>query len=127
MQQLRVLHLVNVAGWKYTDRISGGTSSAATQSQVAENSVLTLKIVSSKNKANMSDNIFTSHTVFSFYRLEQVMPKYDRKESFEEDFGYIEPGHGVKGKPRWLCDENVADMYTLHDGKNFYCGITQPL
>lgn len=56
------------------------------------------------------------------------MPKYDRKESFEEDFGYIEPGHGIKGKPRWLlCDEDVADMYTLHDGKNFYCGITQPL
>lgn len=107
----------------------GGTSSAATQSPVAENSVLTLKIVSSKNKANTSGNIFTSHTVFSFfYRLEQVMPKYDRKGSFEEDFGYIEPGHGIKGKPRWLlCEESVADTYTLHDGKNFYCGITQPL
>ena len=38
----------------------------------------------------------------------------------------IEPEHGVKGKQRWLLsDEDVADMYTLHDGKN-YCGVNQP-
>ena len=56
------------------------------------------------------------------------MSKCDGKVSFDEGFGYTEPGRGVKGKQRWLLsDEDVADMYTLHDGrKKFCCGVTQP-
>ena len=46
------------------------------------------------------------------------MSKCDGKVSFDEGFGYIEPRRGVKGKQRWLLsDEDVSDMYTLHDGK----------
>ena len=56
------------------------------------------------------------------------MSKCDGKVSFDEGFGYIETGHGVKGKQRWLLsDEDVADMYTRMTGrKKFYCGATQP-
>ena len=32
--------------------------------------------------------------------------------------GYIEPGHGAKGKQRWLASpEDLKDMYTAHEGK----------
>ena len=53
------------------------------------------------------------------------MSKCDGKVSFDEGFGYIEPGHRVKGKQRWLLsDEDVANMYTLHD--EILLGVTQP-
>ena len=46
------------------------------------------------------------------------MSKCDGKASVDGGFGYIEPGHGVKGKQRWLMNnEDVADMYTVHEGK----------
>ena len=35
-----------------------------------------------------------------------------------EAFGYIEPGHGAKGKERWLVTpENLRDMYAIHGDK----------
>ena len=34
------------------------------------------------------------------------------------DLGYIEPGHGTKGRKQWLNnDEDVREMYTKHAGK----------
>lgn len=34
------------------------------------------------------------------------------------DIGYIEPGHGSKGKKQWLIrDDDVQDMYKKHEGK----------
>ena len=109
----------------------GSTSSATTQSPVAENPALTLKIVSSKKKSEyVIQNLRLTTRFSSLTSLkEQVMSKCDGKVSFDEGFGYIEPGRGVKGKQRWLLsDEDVSDMYTLHDGekKKFYCGVTQP-
>ena len=35
-----------------------------------------------------------------------------------ENFGYIEPGRGAKGKQRWLASaEDLEDMYCVHHGK----------
>lgn len=35
-----------------------------------------------------------------------------------DNFGFIEPGHGVKGKQRWLIsNEDLKDMYAIHQGK----------
>ena len=35
-----------------------------------------------------------------------------------ESFGYIEPGHGAKGKQRWLaCSEDLDDLYRVYHGK----------
>ena len=108
----------------------GGTSSASVQSPAAENPALTLKIVSSKKKSEyVIQNLRLTTRFSSLNNLkEQVMSKCDGKVSFDEGFGYIEPGRGVKGKQRWLLsDEDVADMYTLHDGKKeIYCGVTRP-
>ena len=54
------------------------------------------------------------------------MSKRDGKVSFDEGFGYIEQGYGVKGKQRWLLsDEDIANMYTLQR-KKIHCGVTQP-
>ena len=98
----------------------GGTSSASAQSLAAENPALTLKIVSSKKRSEYVIQNLRLTTRFSSLKnlKEQVMSKCDGKVSFDEGFGYIEPGRGVKGKQRWLLsDEDVADMYTLHNGK----------
>ena len=35
-----------------------------------------------------------------------------------ESFGYIEPGHGARGKQRWLTSaDDLEDMYSTHKGK----------
>ena len=35
-----------------------------------------------------------------------------------ESFGYIEPGHGAKGKQRWLTSiDDLKNMYHVHKGK----------
>lgn len=34
------------------------------------------------------------------------------------NIGYIEPGHGLKGKQKWLLDDNdVSEMYAVHKNK----------
>ena len=108
-----------------------GTSSATTHSPAAENPALTLKIVSSKKKIEyIIQNLRLTSWFSSLTSLkEQVMSECDGKVSFDEGFGYIEPGRGVKGKQRWLLsDEDVSDMYTLHDGKkrNFAVVLLSP-
>ena len=33
--------------------------------------------------------------------------------------GYVEPGHGAKGKQRWIINnEDLEDMYKIHEGKS---------
>ena len=35
------------------------------------------------------------------------------------DIGYLEPGHGMKGRKQWLnTDDDVEVMYEKHAGKN---------
>ena len=35
-----------------------------------------------------------------------------------DSFGYIEPGHRLKGKQRWLVqDQDVMEMYVCYEGK----------
>ena len=45
-----------------------------------------------------------------------------------ENFGYIEPGRGVKGKQRWLaCSEDLEELYEVHQGKKeilLWCNVT---
>ena len=98
------------------------TSSAATQSLAVlpQNPALSLKIISSKKKSEYAIQNLRLNAWFSSLKSlkEQVLSKCDGKASVDSGFGYIEPGHGVKGKQRWLMsDEDVVDMYTIHDGK----------
>ena len=67
---------------------------------------------------------------FSIVKLRGVTAKFDSltelkeainhvcKDVSTEKLGYIEPGHGSKGKQQWLTsNEDLMDMYTTHNGK----------
>ena len=44
-------------------------------------------------------------------------------ENHEIELGFIQPGHGFKGKQKWLCSDNcLREMYEEHKGKkkSFY-------
>ena len=65
---------------------------------------------------------------FSIQKLRGIAGMYKSIEDLKEDilsacngeisidsFGYIEPGHGIRGKQQWLSsNEDLKDMYTVH-------------
>ena len=38
----------------------------------------------------------------------------DRGGNVNDGIGYIEPGHGLNGKQKWLLDDDVSEMYAAH-------------
>lgn len=68
---------------------------------------------------------------FSIQKLRGIAGMYKSIEDLKEDilsacngeisidsFGYIEPGHGNRGKQQWLSsNDDLKDMYTVHQGK----------
>ena len=47
-----------------------------------------------------------------------VLSKCADRISIEAGFGYIEPGHGLSGKKRWLiCDDDLQERYSVHEDK----------
>jgi hypothetical protein len=79
---------------------------------------------------------------YSIKRLHNITKKFQTIKDFEmavvdvcseklslENFGYIEPGHGAKGKQRWLIsNEDLNDMYVAHEGKKeilLWCCVEQ--
>lgn len=69
---------------------------------------------------------------FSIQRLREITAVYTSVEDLKKDvlsacnsnlslenFGYIEPGHGSRGKQRWLAStDDLKDMYSVHRGKD---------
>ena len=51
--------------------------------------------------------------------LSSKVPPIDNWPNFDDtDMGYIEPGHGLKGKKQWLStDDDLTAMYEKHVGK----------
>ena len=51
----------------------------------------------------------------------KLVENFDTLRPVDENglsMGYIEPGHGYKGKQRWLCcDEDLREMYSIYSGK----------
>lgn len=48
----------------------------------------------------------------------------DVEDIAKVDIGYVEPGHGSKGKKVWICsDDDVKAMYKAHKGRliNLWC------
>ena len=42
----------------------------------------------------------------------------EKPDNDHVDLGYLEPGHGTKGKKQWLnTDEDIQVMYENHEGK----------
>ena len=49
-------------------------------------------------------------------------------KEFDLAIGYIEPGHGTKGRKRWLHDDSdLIDLYQLYKGRRLCCGASQML
>jgi hypothetical protein len=48
--------------------------------------------------------------------LSSRVPPTDNRPNFADtELGYIEPGHGLKGKKQWLNnDDDLKDMYQKH-------------
>ena len=54
----------------------------------------------------------------SIKELKQAIDEACQEKVSLENFGYIEPGRGAKGKQRWLAStEDLEDMYRVHRGK----------
>ena len=65
------------------------------------------------------------------WKLHGLTKKFDSLEELQDavaeacsepiifsSFGYIEPGHGSKGKQRWLTsNDDLKDMYQVYQGK----------
>ena len=55
---------------------------------------------------------------YSIKELKQAIDDACQEKVSVENFGYIEPGRGAKGKKRWLAStEDLEDMYRVHRGK----------
>ena len=72
------------------------------ESAIVQNPALNLKIISAKKKSEyVIQNLRLSARFASLSSLkEEVMSRCDGKASVDGGFGYIEPGHGVKGRQR---------------------------
>lgn len=79
-----------------------------------------LKIVPRKKKTEYS--VVKLHGMnkkfHSIDTLKEAVLNSCKEKISEESFGYIEPGHGAKGKQRWLTSsEDLKDLYRIHEGK----------
>ena len=79
----------------------------------------TVKVIEWARKSN-----FTMRKFDATYRFTSVDDiKKELSDSLHvptiiDIVGYIEPGHGVKGKQRWLlADSDLDEMYDIHTGK----------
>lgn len=85
-----------------------------------------VKIISCKKKSDYVIQKLRSSTIFeSKEELKRELSEVQDIPSVIEQLGYIEPGHGAKGRQRWLSSpEDFRDMYTLHRNKAeilFWC------
>ena len=69
----------------------------------------TVKVTNASKKSD--------YTVVKFSKRGQIETISDRL-SGDIQVGYIQPGHGLRGKQEWLCyDDDIQEMYDLHPRK----------
>ena len=80
-----------------------------------------VKIMNPTKKSEYSMEKFTSTHFCKVEDLKDMLHTlYSAKlpQSIDIQVGYIIPGHGLRGKQEWLCeDSDLIDMYTLYKGK----------
>ena len=79
-----------------------------------------VKITNPTKKSEYSMEKFTSTHFCKVEDLKEMHTLYSAKlpQSIDLQVGYIIPGHGLRGKQEWLCeDSDLIDMYTLYKGK----------
>ena len=48
----------------------------------------------------------------------ELLARFADRLSGDIEVGYIQPGHGLRGKQEWLCcDDDIQEMYDLHSRK----------
>ena len=78
-----------------------------------------VKLVNPKRKSDYSVRPFREtskfcHVVQLIHKLKVAFPDADP----ERDMGFIEPGHGCRGRKRWITDDkDLEEMYDMHKGK----------
>ena len=54
-----------------------------------------------------------------FKTIDELQSQLQSLDVSTDDVGYIEPGHGLKGRQRWLSgDDDLQEMYRLHPNRN---------
>ena len=113
--QLSVSNLEPVSSAKTSVTVSATGSSTASSAPT-----FSIKIMSEKKKSEYSvQNLHFSRQFASLDALKQgVLSKCADRISIQAGFGYIEPGHGMNGKKRWLMsDDDLREMYSAHEDK----------
>ena len=96
------------------------TVSATGSSTASSAPTFSIKIMSEKKKSEHSvQNLHFSGQFASLDALKQgVLSKCADRISIQAGFGYIEPGHGVNGKKRWLMShDDLQEMYSAHEDR----------
>ena len=78
-----------------------------------------IKIVPKKKAEYVIQKLYSITKKFdSIEELKQAVDEACQEKISLESFGYIEPGHGARGKQRWLtCTDDLNDLYSVYDGK----------
>ena len=80
-----------------------------------------LKMMNSTKKSEYTIQKFTSHKFFSVAALKKFLhDKFSAAlpTAMDVEVGFILPGHGLRGKQEWLCeDSDLCQMYLLYSGK----------
>lgn len=83
-----------------------------------------MKIVNSEKKSDYTVRKWRDAAYKRFEMVDDIktsLAKWTNLElskEFDLAIGYIEPGHGAKGRKRWLHDDSdLVDLYQLHKGK----------
>lgn len=77
----------------------------------------TVKVINVNRKSQYVVRKFRSPNRFASVRsLQEYVTEQTQEEAI--DIGFIEPGHGMKGKQVWIVeDEDLATMYSLFNNK----------
>ena len=68
------------------------------------------------NRAKKSEYSIKRVKYTEKFNFVDVRTKLQSLDVATKDFGYIEPGHGVKGRQMWLgTEDDLHEMYQIHD------------
>jgi len=88
---------------------------------VKEQFVYKVKIMSSGKKSDFTVQKLQGKEVYSNIETlrKDILSQFsDKLVDGEIELGYIAPGHGLKGKQKWICsDDCLTEMYQEHKGK----------
>lgn len=105
-----------------TNNTSNAQACIQVPSHVSPRFKYSVKIVNPKKKSEYeiqvlrTDHMFTSVEELKTQIVQDCESKVPEKPT---QLGFIEPGHGLRGKQRWInSEDDLKEMYHLHKGKD---------